>query len=462
MTENRSFAAVVLAAGFGTRMNSDLPKVLHCLGDMSLAERVVRKVSALSPDRIIVVTGYKADLVEEELKSRLSDFPTDISFFRQTLLKGSGRAVQEAVGEICKSDEVLILCGDAPLFRPRTIAGMYKFFREGNCDCAVMTAELEDPASYGRIIRDEKAGISAIVEADGAGEEVLAVREVNSGTYFFRTAALKEAVSGLKPKGSKGEFYLTDAVENIIAAGGRAEAYKIEDSSEITGINSRADLAAAYKTLCLRKAAELMKEGVTITDPSNTYIEESVSIGKDTVVFPEVFIKGNTVIGKNCKIGPAGVIDSCIIDDNASVKYSCVLEKSHVRSGAAVGPMARLRPMSDIGEGAEVGNFAEIKKSVIGKGSKIHHHSYIGDTVMGEKVNIGAGTITCNYDGKKKNGTVIGDGAFIGSNSNLVAPVSIGKAAYTAAGSTITSPVYDGELGIGRARQINKVFKRKN
>ena len=213
--------------------------------------------------------------------------------------------------------------------------------------------------------------------------------------------------------------------------------------------------------LCRRKAADLMASGVTVVDPANTYIEESAVIGRDTVVFPGVFIKGNTVIGKGCKIGPAGVIEDCVIDDGAAVKYSCALEKSRVRAGAIVGPFARLRPLSDIGPGAEIGNFAEVKKSRIGRGSKMHHHSYVGDTEMGEKVNIGAGTITCNYDGKNKNRTVIGAGAFIGSNTNLVAPVNIGSGAYTAAGSTITEDVPGGTLAIARARQVVKQLKKR-
>ncbi|MCR4819739.1 MAG: bifunctional UDP-N-acetylglucosamine diphosphorylase/glucosamine-1-phosphate N-acetyltransferase GlmU [Elusimicrobiales bacterium] len=465
------FSAVVLAAGMGTRMKSSLPKVLHKLGSRSLVEHVVRKLIPLEPESIIVVTGHGGDLVEEELKKKIPEafsmpdsktenekFP-QIIFVRQQLLKGSGRAIQEAMSEIEKHENIAILCGDAPLFKTTTIKKLAAFFEETKSDCTVMTAELEDAAAYGRIKRSASGLLEAIVEADGAPKSILAIREVNSGTYFFRKAALKKAVSGLKPKGSKGEFYLTDAIENIIAAGGKATAFKIDDCSEITGINSREGLADAYRMLISRKNIELMRSGVTILDPLNTYIDEEVIIGQDTVIYPGVFLRGKTHIGSGCSIGPGGIIEDCVIDDNAEVKYSCILEKSHVHSFAVVGPMAHLRPLSEICERAQVGNFAEVKKSVIGRGSKMHHHSYIGDTIMGENVNIGAGTITCNYDGVNKNSTVIGDGAFIGSNSNLVAPVEVEKGAYTAAGSTITKRVPEGQLGIARARQI--VLARK-
>jgi len=462
MPKNKNFAAVVLAAGLGTRMKSDLPKVLHYLGDMSLAERAIRKIALLGPEKIIVITGHKAELVEAELSKKLS--PETVAktvFIRQKLLKGSGRAVQEAMGLIRRHDHAMILCGDAPLFRAETARKMLGFYFRSGHDCLVMTADLENPGSYGRIKRNHAGDVAAIVEAADADEWEKAIKEVNSGTYFFSVRALEKAIRNLKKKGSKGEYYLTDAVENIIAAGGRAAAFKLSDATEMTGINSRADLAAAYAMLTARKAADLMADGVTVVDPANTYIEESVVIGRDTVIHPGVFIKGDTVIGKGCKIGPAGVIDGCRIDDGAVVKYSCALENSRVREGAIVGPFARLRPLSDIGPAAEIGNFAEVKKSRIGRGSKMHHHSYVGDTDMGDKVNIGAGTITCNYDGVNKNKTVIGAGAFIGSNTNLVAPVNIGPGAYTAAGSTITENVPGGTLGIARARQVVKRLKKR-
>ena len=462
MPKNKNFAAVVLAAGLGTRMKSNLPKVMHYLGDMSLAERAIRKVAALNPEKIIVITGHKAELVEAELTKKLGPAILEKTvFIRQKLLKGSGRAVQEAMPQIRRYENVMLLCGDAPLFRVETVRKMFGYFCKRSPDCLVMTAELPEPGSYGRIKRNHAGDVAAIVEAADADAWEKAIKEVNSGTYFFLVKSLEKAVKNLKKKGSKGEFYLTDAVENIITDGGRTAAFKLADATEMTGINSRADLAAAYAMLNRRKAADLMAAGVTVVDPSNTYIDESAVIGRDTVVYPGVFIKGSTEIGAGCKIGPCGVIEDCVIDDGAVIKYSCALEKSRVRAGAIVGPFARLRPLSDIGPAAEIGNFAEVKKSRIGRGSKMHHHSYIGDTEMGERVNIGAGTITCNYDGVNKNRTVIGAGAFIGSNTNLVAPVTIGAGAYTAAGSTITEDVPGGALAIARARQVLKQLKKR-
>jgi bifunctional UDP-N-acetylglucosamine pyrophosphorylase/glucosamine-1-phosphate N-acetyltransferase len=409
-----------------------------------------------------VITGHKAELVEAELTKKLGpEITAKTVFIRQKLLKGSGRAVQEAMGLVRRHAHVMVLCGDAPLFRASTVRKMRDFYFRHSPDCLVMTADLPEPGSYGRIKRDHAGSVAAIIEAADADEWEKAIKEVNSGTYFFGAKALEKAVKNLKKKGSKGEYYLTDAVENIIAAGGKAAAFKLEDATEMTGINSRADLAAAHAMLCRRKAADLMADGVTVVDPSNTYIDETAVIGRDTVIHPGVFIRGNTVIGRNCKIGPCGVIENCVIDSGAVVKYSCVLENSRVRGGAVVGPFARLRPLSDIGPSAEIGNFAEVKKSRIGRGSKMHHHSYVGDTEMGDKVNIGAGTITCNYDGVHKNRTVIGAGAFIGSNTNLVAPVTIGAGAYTAAGSTITEDVPGGTLGIARARQVVKQLKKR-
>ncbi|OGR80222.1 MAG: UDP-N-acetylglucosamine diphosphorylase/glucosamine-1-phosphate N-acetyltransferase [Elusimicrobia bacterium GWC2_64_44] len=462
MPKNKNFAAVVLAAGLGTRMKSDLPKVLHYLGDMSLAERAIRKIAALDPEKIIVITGHKAELVEAELSKKLgAEILAKTVFIRQKMLKGSGRAVQEAMGLIRRHAHALVLCGDAPLFRAATVKKMRDYYFRNSPDCLVMTADLETPGSYGRVKRDHAGNVAAIIEAADADEWEKAIKEVNSGTYFFGVKALEKAVKNLKKKGSKGEYYLTDAVEHIIAAGGRAAAFKLADATEMTGINSRADLAAAYAMLTARKAADLMAEGVTVVDPLSTYIDESVTVGRDTVIQPGVFIRGSTVIGRNCKIGPCGVIENCVLDSGVTVKYSCALESSRVREGAVIGPFARLRPLSDIGPAAEIGNFAEVKKARIGRGSKMHHHSYVGDTEMGDKVNIGAGTITCNYDGVHKNKTVIGAGAFIGSNTNLVAPVNIGPGAYTAAGSTITEDVPGGTLAIARARQVVKQLKKR-
>ena len=415
MPEN-SLCVLILAAGLGTRMKSDLPKVLHLLGDTPLAARVIKKVSLLKPAKIVVVVGHKAELV----RSALGGLPVcgtagkEVTFVTQKLLKGSGRAVLEALPEIKKFRHTLVLCGDAPLFRVSTLKRMLNDYLRKRPDCLVLTAELSSPGSYGRIKRNAAGAVEAIVEASDASPDDLEIKEVNSGTYFFRTAALVEAVRAIGRKGPKGEYYLTDSVENILAGGGKVAAFKVPDETEITGINSRRDLGEAYKMINKRVVHALMDGGVTVMDPDNTYIEEGVRIGRDTVIYPGMHIKGATVIGKNCRIGPCGVIEDCRIEAGAEIKFACCLASSRVRKGSVIGPFARLRPASDVGPGAEIGNFAEVKKSRIGRGSKMHHHSYVGDTSMGERVNIGAGTITCNYDGVQKNRTVIGPGSFIG------------------------------------------------
>ncbi len=463
MPEKNDLCVLILAAGLGTRMKSDLPKVLHSLGELPLAARVIKKVSTLDPAKIVVVVGHKADMVRDALGRYLAKEPIspEVVFVTQKQLKGSGRAVLEALPEIKKFRHTLVLCGDAPLFKTGTLRSMLAEYLEKRPDCLVMTADLPEPGSYGRIKRDGAGAVAAIVEASDASAADLTIKEVNSGTYFFRTASLAVAVNALRKKGPKGEYYLTDSLENILAAGGRVLAFKASDETEITGINSRRDLAGAYKMINKRVIQHLMDSGVTVVDPDNTYIEEGVKIGRDTVIHPGMHINGATVIGKNCRLGPYGIIENCRIEDGVEIKFACCLSSSRVRTGSVIGPFARLRPASDVGPKAEIGNFAEVKKSRIGRGAKMHHHSYVGDTVMGERVNIGAGTITCNYDGVNKNATVIGAGAFIGSNTNLVAPVKIGAGAYTAAGSTITENVPGGTLAIARARQVIKLRKKR-
>ena len=463
MPQNNDLCVLILAAGLGTRMKSELPKVLHVLGDLPLAARVIKKVSVLKPSKIVVVVGHKAELVREVLGKYLEKDPVSAKFVfvTQKLLKGSGRAAQEALPEIKNFRHTLVLCGDAPLFRTETLQKMRAAYLNKRPDCMVLTADLAAPGSYGRIKRDLAGAFESIVEASDASPAELALKEVNSGTYFFKTSALVKAVKTLGKKGPKGEYYLTDSVENILAAGGKVLAFKASDETEITGINSRKDLAGAYKMINKRVLQRLMENGVTIVDPNNTYIEEGVKIGRDTVIQPGMHIKGATVIGGNCRLGPYGVIEDCRIENDVEIKFSCCLTSSRVRTGSIIGPFARLRPASDVGPDAEIGNFAEVKKSRIGRGSKMHHHSYVGDTRMGEKVNIGAGVITCNYDGVRKNRTIMGDGAFIGSNTNLVAPVKIGAGAYTAAGSTITENVPGGTLAIARARQVVKRLKKR-
>jgi len=460
--QKQNLSTLILAAGLGTRMKSEKPKVLHELAGLPLIIHAIKQAAALNPDKIIIVVGYKADLVGDAVKKYVSDsnFKIKVEFVRQKLLKGSGRAAQESIFKFKNFRDIMIMCGDAPLLQAETIKKMRALYDRKSCDGIVLTANLDSPASYGRIKRSQSGFVKAIIEADGASARELAIKEINSGAYIFKVSKLIKALKDLKPKGSKKEYYLTDAVENINKAGAKVATFKTSDFDETRGINSHMDLAKAHKIIFKRKAEKLMVSGVTIIDPDNTYIDESVKIGKGTIVYPGMTIQGKTIIGKNCKIGPSGVMQDCKIGDNVEIKFSCFLFLSKVKKYSIIGPFAHLRPESEIGPNAKVGNFTEVKKSKIGKGSKVSHLSYIGDTVIGEKVNIGAGTITCNYDGFKKHKTIIKNGAFIGSNTNLVAPVSVGKNSLVGAGSTITKNIPDNKLALARAREVIKPLKK--
>ncbi|MEA3306407.1 MAG: bifunctional UDP-N-acetylglucosamine diphosphorylase/glucosamine-1-phosphate N-acetyltransferase GlmU [Elusimicrobiota bacterium] len=458
-----NFSVLILAAGLGTRMKSEKPKVLHELAGLPLIIHAIKQASVLNPDKIIIVVGHKADLVENAVNQYISDskFKIKVEFVRQKLLKGSGRAVQESIFKFKNFNHIMIMCGDAPLLQPETIKKMNSLYKRKKGAAIVLTANLDSPGTYGRIKRSSSGFVEAIIEAEGASSEELAIKEINSGAYIFKVSSLIKALKNLKPKGGKKEYYLTDAIENMKKEGAKIAAFKTLNFDETRGINSHMDLAMAYKIIYKRKADKLMASGVTIIDPDNTYIDESVKIGRGTIVYPGMTIQGKTMIGKNCRLGPSGVIQSCKLGDNVEIKFSCFLILSEVKKSAIIGPFAHLRPDSQVGPKAKIGNFTEIKKSKIGKGSKVSHLSYIGDTLMGEKVNIGAGTITCNYDGVKKHKTIINNGAFIGSNTNLVAPVSVGRKSLIGAGSTITKNIPDNKLALARAREVFKPLKKR-
>ncbi len=456
-------SVLILAAGLGTRMKSEKPKVLHELAGLPLIIHAIKRASVFKPDRIIIVVGHKAALVEAAVQKYITgaNLKIKIDFVRQKLLKGSGRAVQEAVCKFKNFRDIVIMCGDAPLLQTETIGKMRSFYKRKKCAAIVLTADLDTPGSYGRIKRSPSGFIESIMEADGASSEDLNIKEINSGTYIFKVAALVKSLKNLKPKGRKREYYLTDTIENMKKKGAKVAAFKTSSFDETRGINSHKDLAMAHKIVYKRKAEKLMLSGVTVIDPNNTYISEEVKIGKGTIIYPGMTISGKTVIGKNCRLGPSAVVQDCKIADNVEIKFSCVLTLSKVERGAIIGPFAHLRPEALIGPEAKVGNFTEIKKSKIGKGSKVSHLSYIGDTLMGEKVNIGAGTITCNYDGLKKHKTIIKKGAFIGSNTSLVAPVTVGSKSLVGAGSTITKNIPDNKLALARAREVFKPLKKR-
>jgi bifunctional UDP-N-acetylglucosamine pyrophosphorylase/glucosamine-1-phosphate N-acetyltransferase len=441
-------ASIILAAGKGTRMKSRYPKVLHKVCGQPMVRHVTDAARGAGVEYNIVVIGHGAEAVKEALAGQAE-------FVVQAEQLGTGHAVMQAEEKLLDfTGDILVLCGDTPLITSGTLSRLLTYHRDQGSAATVLTAELTDPGAYGRIIRDENNQVARIVEQKDASAEELAVREINTGMYCFNAPGLFAALKKITPANAQGEYYLTDVLEIFRSAGEKVAGIVVEDSSEIMGINNRLQLAEAEQAMRRRVLERFMLEGVTIKHPDSTYIDPRAEIGPDTVIYPYTSIEGNCRIGENCRIGPGTRLVAAEIGDEVTVQNSIILE-STVGSGSAIGPFAYIRPETMLAEGVKVGDFVEIKKSVIGKGSKVPHLSYVGDSLVGEKVNIGAGTITCNYDGRKKSRTVIGDGAFIGSNTNLVAPVEIGADAVTAAGSTITKRVPDGALAVERSKQIN-------
>jgi bifunctional UDP-N-acetylglucosamine pyrophosphorylase/glucosamine-1-phosphate N-acetyltransferase len=429
---------VLLAAGKGTRMKSALPKVLHPACGLPLIEHVLRTAAPLSPETVVVIVGHEAEVVRTRLEHRA----------------GLAFAVQESA-LTGKTGTVVVLSGDVPLLRPETLDRLVQNHQAHQAAATVVTAEVDEPAGYGRIVR-ENGRIAAVVEHRDASAEVRAIKEINSGIYAFDLALLFDALRGIGSANAQGEYYLPDLVRSYRQRGLAVETVRLDDASEIMGVNTRRELAYVAARLRDRKNDDLMAAGVSIVDPEATWIEPDVTVGADTVLHPGVYLQGKTTIGARCELHSNVRIVDSTIDDDVFVNSFCVIAESRVRAGAKLGPFAHIRPHSDVGEQAHVGNFVELKKTVLGRGSKANHLAYLGDATIGEKVNIGAGAITCNYDGVAKNRTVIEDGAFIGSDSQLVAPITIGAGAYVAAGSSITKDVPAGALGIARGTQVNK------
>jgi len=454
-----SIHVVILAAGRGTRMNSAEPKVLHKAGGLSLIDRVLRTADSLDPASTVVVVGHLAERVQDALRKRMG-----LRFALQAPQLGTGHALLQAEPHLAgRSGTVVLLSGDVPLLRPETLAALVETHRARGAAATVLTARVAGPHEYGRIVR-EGGRLAAIVEHKDATPEQRGIDEINSGIYAFELEPLFAALKSLESANAQGEYYLPDLVGIYRAQGRTVEAVLLEDSREILGVNSRRELADVAAILKTTRNEELMAAGVSIVDPASAWIGPDVVIGVDTVIHPNVYLEGQTRIGSNCEIHAGVRIVDSTIDDGVVVNNYCVITESHVARGARIGPFAHIRPQSDVGEGAHVGNFTELKKTTLGKGSKANHLSYLGDAVIGERVNIGAGTITCNYDGTHKHPTIIEDGAFIGSDSQLVAPVRVGQGAYVAAGSSIVKDVPPGALGIARGKQTNKtgwVEKRK-
>ena len=442
---------VVLAAGKGTRMKSGLPKVLHAAGGLPLIEHVLRTADTLSPTSIVIVVGHQAEAVRGALAGR-----PNLQFALQEPQLGTGHALLQA-GEALAgaTGTVVLLSGDVPLLTPATLQALVNRHVETGAAATVLTAMVADPAGYGRIERRD-GEISAIIEHKDASPEQRQIREINSGIYAFDLQPLFGSLKQIGSANAQGEYYLPDLVRIYRDRGLTVETVTLDDPREIFGVNSRKELAQIGQLLKMTRNDALMASGVTIVDPATAYIGPDVAIAPDTVIHPNVYLEGRTTIGSGCEIQCGVRIVNSTLEDNVFVNSYCVITDSHVASGAKLGPFAHIRPDSHVGEDAHVGNFVELKKTTLGRGAKANHLAYLGDAVIGEKVNVGAGTITCNYDGKKKHQTTIEDGAFIGSDSQLIAPVTVGRGAYVAAGSSITENVPAGSLAISRGKQINK------
>ncbi len=443
--------AVILAAGEGTRMRSRKAKVLHPLLGRPLVYYPVDLCLRLGVKRVLVVVSHQA----EEVKQALVGQPAE--FVHQGEPKGTGHAVRQVEEGLRGFDgTVLVLAADTPLLRVETVRQLIEAYHAGGAVATLLTARVENPAGYGRILRDEQGRLRRIVEEVEATEAEKQVSEINAGVYCFAAASLFEALRGVQVSPVKGEVFLPEVVQVLVKKGEVVQAVLAADAAEVQGINTRAELAQAATVLRHRVHERLMCEGVTLIDPQATYIDDTVQIGPDTVIYPGVILEGATTIGEGCVIYSNCRIQNSQLGEQVTVLDGSVIVGSEIAEGCVIGPFAHLRPQTRLKRKAKVGNFCEVKKAVIGEGSKVPHLAYIGDTQMGEKVNIGAGTITCNYDGFAKHETVIEDDVFVGSNTNLVAPVTVGKGAIIAAGSTINEAVPPDAVAFGRAPQVNK------
>ena len=445
--------SIILAAGEGTRMKSKLPKVLHKVCGKPLLEYVVNACKKANIEKNIVIVGHGKDAVVEAFKEQ------EIIFKEQPIYDGAaygtGFAVMQGIEEIQDESIVTILCGDTPLITDKTLNNLIRYHREGDFSGTVLTAILDDPTGYGRVVRNICGDILKIVEQKDSNGEELNIKEVNSGIYCFKGSSLKYALNKIDNNNSQKEYYLTDVISILNHEGYKVGACVIEDSTQIQGVNTKSQLASSEMEMRRRINEALMKSGVTIIDPNNTYIEDGVKVGVDTIIYPGVVLEGNTEIGVDCILRGSTRVYNSKIYDKVDIESS-LIESSIVEEGCHIGPYAHLRPKSSLGKNVKIGNFVEIKNASLGENSKASHLSYVGDADVGTNVNIGCGVVFVNYNGRDKFKSTIGDNAFIGSNSNVVAPVNVEEWGYIAAGSTITDDVGEGELSIARARQVNK------
>jgi bifunctional UDP-N-acetylglucosamine pyrophosphorylase / glucosamine-1-phosphate N-acetyltransferase len=457
---NQPLNVLILAAGLGTRMKSERAKVLHEIGGLPLINYVCRTASSLEPEGIYVVVGHQAAEVEKAVQNEMGDLA---GFVLQTEQRGTGHAVMAARAQLAGSNSlVLVLPGDVPLIRAETLAAFIEDHKLSGAACSVLSVRLENPTGYGRIVRADNDLFARIVEQKDATLEEQKIKEINSGIYCFNSRKLFDALERVNTNNKQGEYYLTDVPQILLSGGEVVNVYLHGDAREVSGVNTRAELAEFENLLRRRTIRKLMTEGgVTFIDPSHAYISAEAEVGRDCVVYPDVSIEGKSKVGRNCEIRSGTRITNSRLADNVVVKDHCVIIDSEIESNCSVGPFAHLRMNTRLEENSIVGNFVEVKKSRLGRGSKSMHLTYLGDATIGEKTNIGAGTITCNYDGKNKHETIIEDDVKIGSNTMLVAPVRVGKSSITAAGSVVTKDVPPNTLVAGVPAVVKKKLKEK-
>jgi bifunctional UDP-N-acetylglucosamine pyrophosphorylase/glucosamine-1-phosphate N-acetyltransferase len=447
-----------MAAGLGTRMKSQRAKVLHELGGAPLIAYVVRAAQALEPRAIITIVGHQAEEVERAVLAEIGELA---SFVVQAKQRGTGDAIESARNALENSDSlVLVLSGDVPMIRVETLRKLIEHHKNTDAACSILSVRVENPTGYGRIVRDASGAFRKIVEQRDATDEERQVREINSGIYCFEATALFDALRKIEPKNDQGEYYLTDVAEIILGSAGTVSVYVINDAREVLGVNTRAELAE-FENLIRRSAIRrlMIESGVTFIDPSHAYISAEAQIGRDTVIHPNVTIEGKTVIGEGCVIRAGARITNSRLGDKVTVKDHSVIVDSQIESNCSVGPFAHLRMNAVLEEKATVGNFVEVKKSRLKRGTKAMHLSYLGDATIGERTNIGAGTVTCNYDGVNKHETIIEDDVKIGSDTMLVAPVRVGARSITGAGSVVTKDVPPDSLVAGVPAEVKKKIR---
>ena len=464
-SEQLGLDVLVLAAGLGTRMRSNLAKVLHKLDGRPLINHVCRTATALAPRKIYVVIGHQGEDVKTAVLEELNEEHAE--FVWQSEQLGTGHAVNSARAFLENEDStILVLSGDVPMIRVETLAALvqkHHTHRGKGAACTILTVNLADPTGYGRIVRDQEGLFNKIVEQKDAADEEKQIKEINSGIYCFNTKKLYSALTRVKNNNAQGEYYLTDVPALLREEGEDVALYRHNDAHEIEGINNRVQLADMERTLCRRTISRLMLDyGVTFIDPKNAYISERANIGRDTVIHPNVTIEGESIIGDGCTIRSGTRITNSRIGRGVEILDNCVITDSEISDSCTIGPMAHLRRHARMEEKAKVGNFVELKKTILGRGSKANHLTYLGDATIGEKTNIGAGTITCNYDGKNKHATQIGNNVKIGSDTMLIAPIKVGDGAVTGAGSVVTKDVEPDKLVVGAPARAIKDLNQED